>query len=762
MKLFKIFAVILSVMYTSASFAAIGDVFIKIVDANNKPIEGLVVETVNMKSHTVVKTDKDGVATFKTNSKWKESRCTKWRKYSEEYYADLRENPKTQKRPVKIRISDPVGKYKKMTSWMTWQKNTACTQNIILGEDSIKETFPRPETLKKLAFDSRTGKLKFYRFCTGEKKPATCYGDDNDVFSSSRTPGTMECKCIHKFKDVDTQPREAVLLAKEYMWKDIERNNDIQSASIQCKVTPIRSQSNNDFISCTSEDGKYAYDFEFDDLTEGTDNYVLTDTAMGLCELYGGKFSKFVGSIGICSKETQSATKTMCDKLRAATADFSWTTEYDTQHSACMFNFREADKNYSPKNKINGKTIDITKYENIDVRSLPALEFLIRQFVETSIGYKLDDFRCASGFRKYGSRHLLECNAYTNSRNYTVEFVFNDLNEWIETVSNAGEGGMSCIGTGGSFDGSKCVGLSREQCTELNEQLKHAGGTKWDSSIGQCVLNDAATVQKYQKIVDGVMTGITIAGTVVVIVGTAGAGAPVVAAAMIGGSMSIYGTLESKRVKGDIEDTVEEFKKLYTHCKSQKSQDEQGQCARSVLQSYFGYIDGYISKGVFDGQYGKSLDDIFNGLVELTEPERITQTELADYERQMKYATEQANYISSMKTVSAIGDCILVIAGGAAAVKKLQQQGISLTKEGIAVVNKATNVAQQGTKMQRFLARVYNLKHNLKPVAKLSKPVSNANTIASSVDTWITETGKIISKVKPNACWVAGVLTTCK
>lgn len=706
------------------------------------PVKGIVITTQNLKNNVSAVTDNNGVAVFP-------GKCKGWADLGRAYSEERRVNPKTKKRPVFIKATDPYGKYKNFSGYLEWTKTkTGCERNIYFGSDSVKETFPNPGVLKKLALDPRTGNVKFYSFCTGEKYPGIC---GNRLLGQE---GTADCACSHKFKDIDTQPNEAILLAKEYMWKKVISEDDFQNMDIQCKAVPIRSKNNQDFISCTTAGGKYAYDFEFDDITEGTDRVVLTDTAMALCELYGGKFRNFLGSIGVCVKDSPAKTQEMCSKLKGATYDFSWTTEYKPSSkigSVCVFNYREADKKYNPKNKINGQTVDIRKYENIDVRSLPSLEFLIRQYVQAKIGYNLDDFRCVKGFRQYGSKHLLECHAYTGGRDDVIEFVFDDLNEWVELTSNAGEGGVGCIGTGGSFDGSQCAGLTKAQCTELGQ--KAPGGTTWDASINQCTLNDAAKLETLKKIGDAVVTGITIAGTVVIVVGTAGAGAPaIVALAVTGGALSVSGTVSSKAIEHDIKQQVKKFKKAYNNCKNQQA-SEQSPCARSVLQSYFGYMDTYISKGVFDGQYGKSLDEIFQGLIELTEPEKITKEEVTGYKTQLFLAENKVNKLSAAKIVTVVGDCMLIVAGGIQQAKNiLSKRGITLAADGTAVVN----AAQKGNKISRFFARVYNLTN------KATKPMSNVASAKSTVESGINETGKILSATTSASCWVDGYLVACK
>lgn len=728
-------------------------VSVVVKDSRGKPISGLNITTANLveKQYTA-KTDASGTAKF-------EGVCSAFARIGREYSTEKRKNPKTEKRPVFIKITDPNEKYKDLYGYLEWDDytgKTGCVRTITMKSDMIRETFPTVEQLK-YAFDNRTGKLKFYNICTDNKKPG----------------GKIQSGCIDVFKNVDTQLNEAIFLAQEYMLRNILPENN--SAWIECVGTPIRTKGNQDFLKCTSTDGKYAYDFEFDDLIESTDNTVQKDAAQALCEIvHGGKFETEIQK-AFCTKNSATETKEMCNQMRGTTYGLSWTTKFypviqvgsvyqgsattgymreipKTQQNVCVFDFRNVGKDYNPAT-IAG--IDNYKYEYIEVRSLPSLEFLLHQYVKAQIGADFDNFRCTSGFRQWnspnGTKHIFECYVTSDddAKSGTIEFVFDNINVRTELYSNAGEGGMNCIAAGGSFDGANCMGMTKEQCTELDSKTRDIGGATWKPEINQCVLNDAQKLQNYKKVGDALVTTIGVAGTVVVVVATAGTAAPAIAAlAVAGGTISLAGTAVDMKTTEVMTKQVEKFKMLYNGCKNQP-EEEQDPCARSVLQSFLGFIETYVSKGAFEGQYAKSLNEIFIELIKMTEPETITREDIKSYSLQKTVAETLVTTKQVATVATIVGDFASIFAGGANAIAKLSKMGITLTKAGVAVVN----AANKGNKISRFFARVYNLS---------KKTVDKANDF-NTVKTDLSRMSPIPSKTKSGFCWIEGYLKTpCK
>ena len=723
-----------------------------IKDDKGKPISGLDVVTVNLINKQFrAKTDASGVARF-------ENVCSAFGNLGRAYSNARRNNPNTTKRPVRIKVSDPANKYKSFYGYLEWDdytNKTGCERVITVKPDMIRETFPTAEQLK-YAFDKRTGKLKFYNICTHDVKPG----------------GNIKYGCVDAFKNVDTQLTEGIFLAQEYMLKNIIPTGS--NTWIECVGTPIRTKGNQDFLKCTSTDGKYAYDFEFDDLIESTDKTVQTDAAQALCEtIHGGKFESGAGRY-FCTKGDAADTKDMCNKMRGTSYGLSWTTQFypsiqvgttysgsamganvrasaQTRQNVCVFDFRSVGKDYKPKT-IPG--VDNYKYEYIEVRSLPSLEFLLHQYVQAQTGTSFNNFNCTSGFRQWkspnGTKHIFECTVINDdaTKSDTIEFVFDNINVRSELYSNAGESGMGCIGAGGSFDGAQCHGMTQSQCTELGKIAP--GGTKWDNDIKQCTLNEAQKLQTLRTVGDTIVTGLTVAGSVVVVVATAGTAAPAIAAlAVVGGTLSVGGTIVDKTTSAQMQSKAEEFKELYDNCKNQPVAD-QDPCARSALQAFLGYIETYIDSDVFDGQYAKSLDEIFRGFIELTEPESITQKDIKYYSLQKMLAksTVVKQRIASAATI--IGDFAMIFAGGAVAIAKLGKVGVTVGTDGVAVVN----AASRGNKMSRFFARVYNL-------SKKSGSVANDARVVQADVQSATNKLEYIPSAQGAACWVGGHLQAC-
>lgn len=716
-----------------------------IKDDKGKPISGLDVVTVNLINKQFrAKTDASGVARF-------ENVCSAFGNLGRAYSNARRSNPNTTKRPVRIKVSDPANKYKSFYGYLEWDdytNKTGCERVITVKPDMIRETFPSAEQLK-YAFDKRTGKLKFYNICTHDVKPG----------------GNIKYGCVDAFKNVDTQLTEGIFLAQEYMLKNIIPTGS--NTWIECVGTPIRTKGNQDFLKCTSTDGKYAYDFEFDDLIESTDKTVQTDAAQALCEtIHGGKFESGAGRY-FCTKGDAADTKDMCNKMRGTSYGLSWTTQFypsiqvgttysgsamaanvrasaQTRQNVCVFDFRSVGKDYKPKT-IPG--VDNYKYEYIEVRSLPSLEFLLHQYVQAQTGTSFNNFNCTSGFRQWkspnGTKHIFECTVINDdaTKSDTIEFVFDNINVRSELYSNAGESGMGCIGAGGSFDGANCMGMTKSQCVELDKVAP--GGAKWDDTIKQCTLNDAKKLENLKTVGDALVTSLTVAGTVVVVVATAGTAAPAIAAlAVASGVFSVGGTIIDTTATATMTSQVENFKSMYNFCKNQPIA-EQDPCARSVLQSFLGFIETYVSKGVFDGQYAKSLSEIFEDLINMTEPDTITQADIKYYSLQKNTANMLVGQKNIGATATLIGDFALIFAGGANAITKLGKMGISIGKDGVAIVS----AANKTNKVSRFFARVYNLSK------KSGSAANDVRVVQSDI-----QAATIPAQTHPGACWVGGHL----
>ena len=89
-------------------------VSVVVKDSTGKPISGLNITTTNLvaKQYTA-KTDASGTAKF-------EGVCSAFARIGREYSTEKRTNPKTKKRPVFIKITDPDKKYKDWYGYLEW------------------------------------------------------------------------------------------------------------------------------------------------------------------------------------------------------------------------------------------------------------------------------------------------------------------------------------------------------------------------------------------------------------------------------------------------------------------------------------------------------------------------------------------------------------------------------------------------------------------------------------------------------------------
>ena len=182
----------------------------------------------------------------------------------------------------------------------------------------------------------------------------------------------------------------------------------------------------------------------------------------------------------------------------------------------------------------------------IQVTNAPNVETHLKQYVAERAGVSASSVKCDSGFNTYTGTGCAR-NGITDFKDdiktcrvgdNQIDFVFDDINEkWKKTVEG-GVQGMSCIVTGGTYSGERCLGLGEQQCNILRQsnlkECPECKAAKWDKETESCVLPSSTSAQNLQRgvnitmIVGGAIFGIVIT---VATVGTATAAAAGTAAA---------------------------------------------------------------------------------------------------------------------------------------------------------------------------------------------------------------------------------------
>lgn len=427
-------------------------------------ISGLKIETTNLVGKQLTATtNSKGVATF-------ENACEGFAKVGRTQF------------PVQIKITDSFGKYKTYNS-VLWFDNfrMGCEREIKLPKDSITYKFPPADQLKGLAFNQRTGELKFYSVCD----------------TKTKIPSRAKGECVQMFKDVNTQYQPAVELVQEYVYEKIG------PYTIQCQMS-YRQDGNNDYLACTSTDGKYVFEFEFDDLVESVDDDMRYGTLKGLCTLYGGGI---LPQAPVCMGGETIKTDGLCNKLKVISDKFAFRASYEkdrtnrTHNYYCYVDFKIKTADESVKTY---PGLDPFIFQSYQTKFDNSTKVLIGQYVESTLGSDFKSLECASMTKAYYGKNvngtsddIIECVLTTKEGLYNIEFVFDDLSELSNITSQGDKSKMTCLTNDGTYVAGRCVGVSEAQCKTLGEKA-HVK-VKFNSALKICELPDAKTQEGWDK-----------------------------------------------------------------------------------------------------------------------------------------------------------------------------------------------------------------------------------------------------------------------
>ncbi|MBE6460874.1 MAG: hypothetical protein E7007_03130 [Alphaproteobacteria bacterium] len=436
-------------------------------------ISGLRIQTTNLKQQQLAATtNNQGVATF-------ENVCEAFAKLGRTQF------------PVQIKITDSFGKYKTYNS-VLWFDNfrMGCEREIKLPKDSITYKFPPADQLKGLAFNQRTGKLKFYSVCDTETK----------------IPSGAKGECVKIFREVNTQYQPAVELVQEYVYEKIG------PYTIQCQMR-YRQDGNNDYLACTSTDGKYVFEFEFDDLVESVDDDMRYGTLKGLCTLYGGRI--LPNKQTVCMGGEKIKTGELCNKLKVVSDKFAFSATYEQDRSTvtptrnyyCYVDFKVKTADESVKTY---PGLDPFIFQGYQTKFDNSTKVLIGQYVESKLGSDFKSLECASMTKAYYGKNvkgtsddIIECVLTTTKEkgSYNIEFVFDDLSEFSGITSQADKSKMACLVDGGKYVAGRCTGVSEAQCNALGIQF--GVKTRFNPKLQICDLPDAKTSENVDALIEG-------------------------------------------------------------------------------------------------------------------------------------------------------------------------------------------------------------------------------------------------------------------
>ena len=447
----------------------------------------------------------------------------------------------------------------------TQTKAAGCKLARSLYRPSTKECVCNPdtETVRRL-------NMKYYQVCGKDKgKTGSQEICKDNLFTNKVYGGTQVSVNI------------AIALAKEWARKNGYRE-------IECDTKPYEYNSLDDSILCSSIDpdknGKRAYfDFVFDDVKESKD-IILNDSFYHALAyiIYGyqsasnvvGSKAYLTGTEAKCTELSQ-ALERMCGG--GAGCSMKWRSVENNEGMAvnngrkfCFINqdsdIENLNKKNSPEDFHNPFNIDpfmFCKEAQTQLQNTSSLDVLLRQYISNASGYPMSKIECFAktiGYLGVGCKYNPHGFAIDNGddikrcvvhgdKDYYVDFVFDDITEFSEKREKGALQSMSCVVTGGTFNGQECKFANKQQCdlyisyaTKVCPSCKRP---QWNPDTQLCETPDAAKVtqmdknQKTAMIVGGVVV------SVVVTVATAGTGAPVVAIVLssvevAGGAMEYF------------------------------------------------------------------------------------------------------------------------------------------------------------------------------------------------------------------------------
>ena len=374
--------------------------------------------------------------------------------------------------------------------------------------------------------------IKFYHACAKENKGKAGYICVDDFFTNKIYGGTQ----------VNLTPGKT--LAKEYARL---KHND---STVQCR-NKFDPGTLDDTLMCTSYNKNAYYEFVFDDLEEPKDKTIQDSVQNAICRMYDAKPTTAgcagggtnVSGTATCWSASCAADRAKCTKINQSMAKFGYSAIY--KDNKCEINF----------NSINDKSELKTAYgidnfvfcHGIQVANAPNVETYLKQYVAERAGVSASSVKCDSGFNTYTGTGCTR-NGITDFKddiktcrvgNNQIDFVFDDINEkWKKTVKG-GVQGMSCIVTGGTYSGKRCIGLGEQQCEVLRKsnlkECPECKTAKWDDATQSCILPSSKSAQNLQKGINiGLIVGGAVVGVALTVVTAGAAGAPVTAIVLTG------------------------------------------------------------------------------------------------------------------------------------------------------------------------------------------------------------------------------------
>ena len=322
---------------------------------------------------------------------------------------------------------------------------------------------------KQLMFESKEkqkANMKYYEVCDDDKGKS----------------GGKEYCVKGVFNWVNVGQKEAVGLAQEYA--KVKNGHNVICAE------GYRTSWNDDYIKCATGDKKFFYEFQFDDVVESVDADTANGVVMGLEAIYG----KMSG----------------CSDQKIITPARKFGLQLITRGNNCYFGFKKVKEDELAT--IEGLDNRVF-YDDIQIKGSQQIEEYLKKYIRGK-NITITSFSCDNGYKKMDKALMMGIKETDDVlrcvlNNKPIDFVFDDMSELSTERSEAGHAGINCKISGGKYAGKRCHGLSKQQCDDMDAQLKRINpgfaGTTWQDE--QCILVD---VRQQNYVENGIQIGLSV------------------------------------------------------------------------------------------------------------------------------------------------------------------------------------------------------------------------------------------------------------
>lgn len=261
---------------------------------------------------------------------------------------------------------------------------------------------------------------------------------------------------------------------------------------------------------------------------------------------------------------------------------------YNIDSDGCAINFGSVssmshERKTCASMMTNSTNIDNDRFHTIQGQLNQQMIAWLGGYVQRHLDEPLESFNCTNAFSACSTGQLtnptddiLKCTA----NNKTIWFRFDDLSETKQGQLDKTDAAMKCTNTKtGVFDGRRCRGLSKTQCTDIGKQV--AGGTRWDDKLDACVLKAANSQANKDRAVDITLSIGIPAALIVAEVATGGGATPIVLAA-IGTATGAASEIMTTSQRNSMQKHLSKLESCTTQ-----------QCVKNFLEDYLQTLSSY-------------------------------------------------------------------------------------------------------------------------------------------------------------------------